>query len=280
MVWPKRKILLVLAGDTAEVTGVQALFRGLNLDYVLKTPEMMPNTKETTLESDWLDCGPLEMCTELVFGDGLLEEEPWRLKASRHGLRQRSLTDFLHNLWEESIIIPMEPSCMAFNGRPLLWILLSDAGFEPSFLWAEVDGTWKAEVGRGLHWVLAASWLAKLVGDEALGRKVPGQGHISWIVRENKADFYWEKGRQEFVGSLPYRCEPTLEQAFCETVAQALNFGVSFYDIKQSLSKLSEEEGFSNCLRWNADDNGRDAGQNREELSSEKLDDLENWWAS
>lgn len=269
MVWPKRKVLLVVDDSGDGVEGVTAaILRGLAVDFeVAGAEDLVPGTNPWVLK----ETGP----TEIVFWPGINNDNPWRRRALDWGLNEISLSEFLHTIWKDDILLPVSEPCVLVQGRPLLWKILEVAGFEPSLVWQDENGVWFNRRARGVHWVIPNGLLAFGENGNRVDKKsIHTEGLVSWTAGENKVDFYRQTTEKRFLGSLPRWPEPGLEEIAYGNVAQALNLGVSWFDIKQtlSLSGLNVEEDW---LRWNTDDFGWDAGSSREKLSFAEVNNLE-----
>lgn len=109
MVWPRRKIQLVASSSAVGLDGVRAVLKGLELEFI----EVEPAKEDLSqgLSEHWLDrpidgtyeeLGPV---TELVFWPEGKEEDGWRERALAQGMNQLSIQSFLHNLFEDELIL-------------------------------------------------------------------------------------------------------------------------------------------------------------------------------
>lgn len=111
-----------------------------------------------------------------------------------------------------------------------------------------------------------------------MGRpKVLISKQTSWRIREQAVDFYAGPACHKFFGTLPRWPERDLEQTAYETIGLALDLGISWFDIKQILTKVWNYE-LGESMRCKDDDTGQFAGTQREEFSFARFDDLENRW--
>ena len=282
MVWPKRKIQLVASSAAPGIDGVRAVLKGIKLEF-----SEVENLSEGIMENWWEKpfdqmaasegSGPV---TDVVFWSEGTEHNIWREKAISEGLNQQSIESFLHNILEDEVILRVSEPTVFIEGRPLLGHVLQEAGFEPTILWPTKDGEWQCERKQGNHWVIPESWQVSLVGKSLLGRSTAEvEEKATWVVRENRLDFYQAQDGLKFVGQIPRWPEPMEEQVAAETIAKCIDLGVSWLDIQLALSSVWKNTTITDNLRWNIDDIGWNAGAGGEELPSEPIDHVEDWWA-
>lgn len=283
MVWPKRKIQLVASSGAFGIEGVRALLEGSHLEFseVNSTIEdLSDGFTESWLEKPFSSAFDVSPATELVVWPEVTEHDLWRKKALAQGLPQQSVESLIHNILDDELILQVPEPAVFVEGCPLLGHVLNQAGFEPTILWPTADGKWHCERKQGLHWILPESWLAGLVEDSLVGR---GTGRVeekaTWVVRETGVDFYRAQERQKFVGHLPRWPEPMEEQAACLTIAQCLDLGVSWLDIRMAVSSVWKSTVMTDNLRWNNDDSRWNAGAGGEKLPVAPIDHMEDWWA-
>jgi hypothetical protein len=181
---------------------------------------------------------------------------------------------------EDEVILRVSEPTVFIEGRPLLGHVLQEAGFEPTILWPTKDGEWQCEIKKGNHWVIPESWPVSLAGKSLLGRSTAEvEEKATWVVRENRLDFYQAQDGLKFVGQIPRWPEPMEEQVAAETIAKCIDLGVSWLDIQLALSSVWKNTTITDNLRWNIDDIGWNAGAGGEELPSGPIDHVEDWWA-
>lgn len=275
--WPRRKILLVAPSTEPDLVAIQALLEGCNLAF----SRVEPAEAGEGTGNQWFDqpftCWSEEPdpVTELVFWPNVTKGDVWRKKANICGLTERSVQSFLHNIWSDETLLRAADPAVIFEGRPLLWHILNQAGFEPSLLWPKADGQWLCEQKQGVKWILPQSGLLENSGDFTQGRQLEQGEATTWVVRSHEIDFYRAQDVRQFIGRMPRWPEPMEEQAACQDIAFSVNLGVSWFDIEATLQAILETTKTYN-MRWNRDDIGWNAGANREELSpapSEHVED-------
>jgi len=284
MVWPKKRIQLVASSAPPGIEGVRAVLEGMKLEFsevedlnegILENWWEKPFDQKTATES----LGP---ATDIVFWSEGTEPNSWREKARAEGLNQQSIESFIHNILEDEIILRVSEPTVFIEGRPLLGHVLQEAGFEPTILWPTADGCgqWQCERKQGNHWVVPESWLESLVGKGLLGRSTAlVEEKATWVVREDRLDFYCAQDSLKFVGQIPRWPEPIEEQIASETIAKCIDLGISWLDIRLALSSIWQNNIITDNLRWNINDIGWNAGACGEELSSAQIDHVEDWWA-
>ncbi|MHB8124314.1 MAG: hypothetical protein ACYDEJ_01505 [Desulfitobacteriaceae bacterium] len=268
--WPRRKIRLVTTASSSGLKGVQTLLEALKIEYDLCS--WSEEYVEENLEIE-------DVCVmEGVFWPEVPEAELKSEGPVRGCLKKQTIQDFLHNLWEGEILIPVSESSVLWKDRPLLWELLHKAGFEPSLLWQNEE-QWLGERGRGIIWVVSANWLSLLAGKTFMGRpRVLINEQTSWRIHEQRVDFYAGADCHKFLGVLPRWSEQASEQAAYETIGLTLDLGVSWFDIKQVLAKVRNSE-LRESPRCKDDDSGQFAGAQSEKFPFTGFDNLENRWA-
>ncbi len=284
MVWPKRKIQLVASSAPPGIDGVRALLEGMKLEF-----SEAEDLNEGIMENWWEKPFDLKAVTEgsgpatdIVFWSEGTEPNSWREKAFAEGLNQQSIESFIHNILEDEIILRVSEPTVLIEGRPLLGHVLHEAGFEPTILWPTTDGggQWQCERKQGNHWVVPESWLESLLGKGLLGRSTaPVEEKATWVVREDRLDFYRDQDGLKFVGQIPRWPEPMEEQVAAETIAKCINLGVSWLDIRLALSSIWQNIIMTDNLRWNINDIGWNGWACGEELPTKPIDHLEDWWA-
>lgn len=282
MVWPKRKIQLVASSAAPGIEGVRAVLKGIQLEFS-ETEDLSEGSMENWWEkpfdqkTDTEGSGP---ATDIIFWSEGMEQDIWREKALAEGLNQQSIQSFIHNILVDEVILGVSEQTVLIEGRPLLGHVLQEAGFEPTILWPTSDGEWQCERKQGNHWVIPESWQVSLVGKSLLGRNsVRVEEKATWVVRENRIDFYQAQDGFKFVGQIPRWPEPMEEQVAAETLAWCIDLGVSWLDIRLALNSIWKNNIMTDNLRWNINDFGRNAWARGEELPSAQIDHVENWWA-
>lgn len=156
------------------------------------------------------------------------------------GMRSLSPEEFLAEIWQDEVLLPVFPPLVGIGGKPLLWVILREAGFAPSLLWLDSDGVWYGEKAPGLGWIVPGVWLREMAGERRLGREGPKEP-VSWVVRPDRVDFYAASGvpgKGRYLGALPRWPEPGEETEACGSIAQALGLGVAWADVRQALQSL------------------------------------------
>ncbi|MFZ3129563.1 MAG: hypothetical protein WA125_00280, partial [Desulfosporosinus sp.] len=228
--------------------------------------------------------------TDVVFWAEGTEHNIWREKALAESLNQQSIQSFIHNILENEIILRVSEPTVMIEGRPLLGHVLQEAGFEPTILWPTTDGEWQCDRKQGIHWVIPESWQISLCEARSAKHEArttdfePRTSSIepraaTWVVRENRLDFYQAQDGLKFVGQIPRWPEPMEEQVVAETIAWCIDLGVSWLDIRLALNSIWKNIIMTDNLRWNINDIGWNAWACREELPSAPIDHLEDWWA-
>lgn len=302
MVWPKRKIQLVASSAAPGIEGVRAVLKGIQLEFS-ETEDLSEGSMEDWWEKPFdqkTDTEGSSPATDIIFWSEGMEQDIWREKALAEGLNQQSIQSFIHNILVDEVILGVSEQTVLIEGRPLLGHVLQEAGFEPTILWPTSDGEWQCERKQGNHWVIPESWQVSLVGKSLLGRssgEARGARHearttdfgprassleprsATWVVRENRLDFYQAQDGLKFVGQIPRWPEPMEEQVAAETLAWCIDLGVSWLDIRLALNSIWKNNIITDNLRWNINDFGRNAWACGEELPSTQIDHVENWWA-
>lgn len=290
MVWPRRKIQLVASSAAPGIGGVRAIMKGIQLEFT----EVEPTTGNLSHEftERWME-KPLDAAsisesdkfspvTELVYWPEKQNDDFLRDTILEQGIKQQSVQSLIHNILEDELIVWVSEPAVLFDERPLLGHILKEAGFEPTILWPRADGRWECERRQGLHWLIPESWLIGLMEKSTLGRGTienQEEERSSWVVRDTRIDFYRSKDGQNFVGHLPRWPELNQEEMAAQCIAKCLDLGVSWLDIRLALSSIWKNITMVNNLRWNSNDFGWNAGACREELSSESIEHVEDWWA-
>ena len=279
--WPKRKIQLVVSSAAPGIDGVRAVLKGMKLEFC-DTEDLSEEITENWWEKPFDQMVATEgsgSVTDVVYWAEGTEHDHWREKALAEGLNQQSIESFIHNIFEDEVILRVSEPTVLIEGRPLLGHVLQEAGFEPTILWPTKDGEWQCERKQGNHWVIPESWQVNLVEKNLLGRRTVGvEENASWVVRENRLDFYQAQNGLKFMGQIPRWPEPMEEQVAAETIAKCIDLGVSWLDIQLALSSIWKTTIMTDNLRWDNDDIGRNARTSGEELPSAPIDDMEDWW--
>lgn len=258
--WPKRKILILTPLGAEEGRGFQALLEALKIETILRqvsVEESLDLTSLTilggeTVNEDFPDCGP----TEIVYWPEFEEDNAYRQWGENKGLPQESIADFLHRMWEQDIILPVSEGVFE-DEQPLLWKLLSEEGYEPSLLWFGKEHHWFAVQGRGLHWVFPENWFRALVKDRSIGKQFKSwlpDGY--WVIRDDKVDFYAEREKFRYIGTLPRYPESEAEENIYRSILLGLQLGVSWREVKKN-------------IRWNVSGVELDRRTNRAECFAE-----------
>ncbi|MDQ7096161.1 hypothetical protein REC12_21430 [Desulfosporosinus sp. PR] len=278
--WPRRKVMLVAASGVPGIEGVRALLKELDLDYSEVDPALenfnpVPETSwwETPFNDGYEAANP--------FTEGILwsdvDQDLWSAQVLAQKIPLQSVTSFLHNVLEDEIVISL-PAETAFMGDcPLTGHILKAAGFEPSILWQTTEGTWKCERGLGLIWILPETWLAEFTAEHTMGRAAKTGANARWELREWGIDFYSGDGKT-YIGHLPRWPNLAEEPSAADAIAQCLNLGVSWLDVKSALASVWTESIMTDNLRWNNHGFGWNTGACGEKLPSEAVDHVEDWW--
>ena len=289
--WPKKKIQLLASSAAPGIDGVRAVLNGAQLEFSEADfgAEIMENWWEQPFDQMTANegSGPV---TDIVFWSDGTEHNSWREKALADGLSQQSIESLIHNILEDEVILRVSEPTVFIEGRPLLGHVLQEAGFEPTILWPTTDGKWQCDRKQGVHWVIPESWQVSFGEARTAKREARtndfGSRALSiepraatWVVRENRLDFYQAQDGLKFVGQIPRWPEPMEEQAAAETIARCIDLGVSWLDIRLSLSSIWHNKIIKDNLRWNINDIGWNARACGEELPSAPIDHLEDWWA-
>ena len=221
--WPKRKIWLV-GNSVEELPGILALLEAFSWDARVESSESLLTESPPS---------------DLVFGPGVDEQEGWIQTAKSLGIDCCSTVDFLHKIWRADIVLSVAAPEVILHDHPLLWELLATAGFEPSLLWPADEGTFLAQRGKGGHWVVSAAWLDSVTGGAVIGRTstVVREG-VAWEVRDQRVDFYWAGavvGATRFIGTMPRWPEVREEVRALETIARAIESGITWSDVCNTL---------------------------------------------
>lgn len=284
--WPRRKIQLVASSTAYGIDGVRAMLKEIQLEF----SEVEPAKEGLSegLSERWWEVPSdgkflseeLGLATELVFWPEVTEEDVYRARALALGMNQQSIQSFLHNFFEDELILLDSEPTVIIEGRPLLGHILNKAGFEPSILWPTADGEWQCERKQGIHWLLPDFWLKGFAEASSWGRDAKRvEEKSTWVVRKTELDFYRAPEGLKFVGHLPRWPEPKQEQVACQTIARCIDLGVSWLDIKSALSSLWKNKISADNLRWNIDDFGWNGGTSGEKLSALSIDHMEDWWS-
>ena len=278
MVWPRRKLQLVASSTSPGIEGVRAVLKGIQLEFS-EAENLSEGIKETWWEKPFT-IEESEPVTDVVFWSEETEHNSWREKALADGLNQQSIQSFIHNILEDDVILRVSEPTVFIEGRPLLGHILHKAGFEPTILWPTIDGEWQCERKQGNYWVIPESWQVSLVGKDLLGRCTVGfEEKATWIVREDRLDFYQAQDGLKFVGQIPRWPEPMEEQVAAETIAKCIDLGVSWLDMRLALHSIWQNRLMTDNLRWNINDIGWDARASGEELPPEQIKHMEDRWA-
>lgn len=293
--WPSRKIQLVASSAAPGIDGVRALLKGIQLDFCEVDPTMEDFNEG--FEERWMekpfDCtapsasttsvglGPV---TEVVYWPEWQEDSFCREKAFAQGIKQQSVQSFIHNILEDELILWVSEPTVLIEERPLLGHILNEAGFDPTIIWPTAGGKWRCERRQGLHWLIPESWFEGLMEKGSLGRETiwdeeKVKEKVSWVVRETWIDFYRTQDGRKFVGHLPRWPEPLEERIAVQNIAECLDLGVSWLDIRLALRSIWKNIKMADNMRWNIDDFGWNAGACGEELSAPSIEHVEDWWA-
>lgn len=307
MVWPKRRIQLLASSADPGIDGVRAVLKGIQLEFFeaedldeenlgnwWEKPFAQRDSTERLGSTTNVVAGP---ATDLVFWSEDAEHKTLREKALARGMNQQSIQSFIHNILENEVILRVSEPTVFIEGRPLLGHVLQEAGFEPTILWPTTNGVWQCERRQGNHWVIPESWQVssceagsakREISTTDLGHRaaslelhsdVRGEEKATWVVRENRLDFYQAQDGLKFVGQIPRWPEPREEQVAAETIARCIDLGVSWLDIRLALSSIWQTIIKTDNLRCNINDIGWNARSSREELPSVPIDHVEDWWA-
>lgn len=256
-------LLQLTAGSSVEgIDGLEALLGAAG-------PAYLPVSEATAWAQAGVDWERMsEIPTGLLWWPGQENEDILTLAQAR-GIECQSVAEFLHKLWKDELVFSLPEPYVLLNGRPLLWHLLQAGGFEPSLLWPGLDKTWIGERGPGLCWVVPEAWL-NAAGAASLGRRAAAvEGY--WEAGVEELAFY--RSKFQFLGFLERWPQPLLEHKACAEIVQALEYGVSWADIKRALRSWGLEV---RRARWDMDDTGPGTGTGGEELPASPAYDLEN----
>ncbi|MHB1652124.1 MAG: hypothetical protein ACYCVD_06545 [Desulfitobacteriaceae bacterium] len=259
--WPERRLKLLATPDAQGLAGFQALLQIVGKKYTQGDP-----LQEIHSYDEWGG----EIITDLIIWPDVAAAADYSRRGSELGQQVMGPGEFLKNLWQTEVILPVNPPYPQAGERPILWLILREAGFAPSLLWQDKAGTWFGEYGQGLDWVVPGDWLAELARESFFGRQ-RSRAQITWVVRENRIDYYEVCERLQFRGFVPRWPEPLEEQEACQAIAQALELGVSLFDVRSALDSIWKNTR-QGCQ---GDDIGWAQGPGGTELSSEEFNDLE-----
>ncbi len=283
--WPKRKIQLVVSASAPGIDGVRAVLKEFQLNFcetVDLNSELNAKWWEKSFETVAEEPAPV---TDVVFWSEETESNTWREKAISEGLNLQSIQSFIHNILDDQVILQVAEPTVMIKGRPLLGHILLEAEFEPSILWPLTDGEWLCERRQGLYWIIPETWQlnpdqARSTGSESqttdFGPRISDfePGTATWVVRDNRLDFYQAQNCLTYVGQLPRWPEPVQEQTAAETIALCIDLGVSWLDIRLALSSIWPNINTKDNLRWDINDTGWNARTGGEELSAVQIDHL------
>ncbi|KLU60459.1 hypothetical protein CEB3_c33100 [Peptococcaceae bacterium CEB3] len=322
--WPKRKVKLLALQDAVGLREFQALLKAVGLPYVVEEPgtrihkgksvfwdtdpdENVSNEKVSdgevpygeVLDGEVSDREALDgegpyaevpdgVCTDLIVWPGMSADIAERARIA--GMRLMSPEELLAEIWRDELLLPVFSPSVGIGGKPLLWVILREAGFAPSLLWQDGNGVWQGEKSPGLGWIVPGVWLREMAGDRRLGRERPAEP-VSWAVRADRVDFYAVSRvseRERYLGAVPRWPEPTEETEACGSVAQALGLGVAWADVRQALQSLWPGEQLlalkelKPSAAWRTETEGsqpdgvrRVERQSGVQLPTEEFDDLE-----
>lgn len=265
--WPKRKILVLMSPGAEEEPGFAALLAALGIETVFKEvaaeePQDLANLTIPGVdgkEEDSLDCGP----TDIVYWPEFVLNDQYRQWGESRGITPITIADFLRYLWEQDVVLPVTLNTQ-INGQPILYTLLSEAGYEPSLIWPEENGQWRAKRGRGLHWVIPETWLNSFLKGEKVGREPRNQlPQGSWTIRKETVDFYSEQARFQYMGNLDRYSDTEAEESIYHSILTGLQLGITWWEVKKN-------------IRWNINADRWDRRANRAECISEDAQYLEN----
>jgi len=292
MVWPKSKIHLVASSAAPGIAGVRAVLKASQLEFS-EGEDLSEEIRENWWERPFDQMAEPEgsgPVTDVVFWSEGTEHSIRREKALAQGMNVLSIQSLIHNILGNDVILRVSKPVIFIQGRPLLWHILYAAGFEPTLLWETKDGEWQCERKQGIHWVIPESW--QVSSGEAQGAEreawatdleprpeIGVKERTSWVARDTGLDFYLAQDALGFVGQIPRWPEPMEERVAAETIARCLDLGVSWLDIRLALCAVWKNIILTDDLRWNINDIGRNAGTCGEELPSEPINHVEDWWA-
>ncbi|WP_407307444.1 hypothetical protein [Desulfosporosinus sp. SB140] len=278
--WPRRKVLFIAASGAPGIEGVRSLFKELNLEYSEVDPAI--SNFSPLPEQGWLE-NPFGYEHEEIspVTEGILwpdvDRDHWSAQVLEQGIPLQTVASFLHTILEDEIVIRLPKKTVFIEGYPLIGHILKEAGFEPSILWQTNEGTWKCERKLGLIWILPETWLAEFRVEHTMGRAAKIGIDACWEVREWGIDFYQGDGKT-YIGHLPRWPNLAEECLAADAIAQCLNLGVSWLDIKLALAPIWTDNIMTDNLRWNNHGIGWNAGASGEKLPSEAVDHVEDWW--
>ncbi len=267
MVWPERRLKLLAAIGAAGLEGFQALLGVLGLKYTVEW-EDVNGQQVVHNQGEGFQALEESIITDIIVWSGIPQFEPMRSEAQKRGITVMSPTEFLQKLWRVEHILPVDPPFARIKDKPLLWVILHEAGFAPSLLWYEDKLGWQGIQGEGTAWVVPGDWLVQVSQGTLLGQRLKQQER-SWVIGTQSIDFYETGEPLKFRGSMPRRPEPVSEQGACQAVAQALGLGISWMDIRRTLGQEQSKQG------WLTDDFGWTQGPDREELPAAEINDVE-----
>ena len=276
MVWPERRLRVLAPLGAEGLAGFQGLLAILGLKHDIEQNGWQEQTeagKDTDVHKK-SQFGLFEefITTDLIVWPEIPDSAQRQREAQARGITVMSPQEFLECCWQADHVLPVYPPFACAAGKPLLWSILREAGFAPSLLWYEDGPGWQGILGDGPYWVVPGDWLSQIAQNKALGRKTQ-RPDLAWVIRPESIDFYQTGLSLRFCGSLPRWSEALTEESVCSAVAQALELGIGWPDIRRALGLEQSTQG------WLRNDTGGTQGPDRTELSLKQTDDLENRWA-
>lgn len=238
--WPRRKIQLLTPAAAQGIAGLQALLRGMALDFTETAydgavlPEAGQEAPFVNIEAD---------VTDLMYAAGIAAADAFLAAAREQGYRVYSVAEFLRTLLAGERVLRLPPAPGAVHDEKfLLWRLLEQAGFEPSGL-CEQENEWVFRRGRGIHWLLPDDWLTAVAGAEILGREPRWLDEtVCRKEREEELDFYSVRDQKyRFIGAVPRSGGQLREKTTGEAIQTALKLGIAWRDIQEILKKTGME---------------------------------------
>lgn len=227
--WPPRKVMLTLP-DSVPGESFEAFFKAIKIDLQIRqTGKINELTDEVGACLDPWDDLALG-CTEFLEWPDR-EEQQENEQAIPAGIEKRDWKQFLHDLWQGEVVLTVPKGR---GGKPLLFRVLQNAGFDPGFLWQAENGEWEGKKGTALYWIIQKDWPG--LTDEKVWREKPEWdfGSYIWQDRGGQVDFYADYPRG-YAGSISCSHSPEEKAELCVQITQALTLGIPWSLIERTV---------------------------------------------